>query len=209
MSGISLVVEIYLNFVSLTRNVPINTMAITISESTFQKICEYLATQAPKGDAIAQELLTLLPTPGTFPKQVFKAWQELTDLHIGENSWSYPVAFGELAEQMSMPIEQFVQYLEAHQIDGMQLLGGRGQSYKIRRQEVGDLTFHSAPNFTKPVPSSEVVSFAVGDRIRVNAKRPQYTNQTGTINQVISVSCRVQLDNGWVAFLPNHCLEKI
>lgn len=51
--------------------------------------------------------------------------------------------------------------------------------------------------------------FQVGDRVRVSNERPQYGNLTGTVEQVISVSCRVQLDNGWSAFLPHQYLEKL
>ena len=74
------------------------------------------------------------------------------------------------------------------------------------------------PNFSKLSTKSSVetsaktagkIIFKVGDRIRVNANRPQYIDQTGTIEQIISVSCRIKLDNGWIAFLPNYCLEKI
>ena len=43
----------------------------------------------------------------------------------------------------------------------------------------------------------------------VNANRQQYANHKGVVEQVISVSCRVKLDNGWTAFLPNHCLDHI
>ena len=52
-------------------------------------------------------------------------------------------------------------------------------------------------------------NFKVGDRVAVNANRQQYANHKGVVEQVISVSCRVKLDNGWTAFLPNHCLDHI
>ncbi|NJK60402.1 MAG: nitrile hydratase subunit beta [Oscillatoriales cyanobacterium SM2_1_8] len=67
------------------------------------------------------------------------------------------------------------------------------------------VAFHPAPK-RREVPPPD---FQVGDRVRVTAQRPQYANCTGVITQTISVSCRVKLDNGWQAFLPYHCLEKL
>ncbi|WP_246828914.1 hypothetical protein [Synechococcus sp. PCC 7502] len=193
-------------------------MAINISESTLTKILEYLTDQTSKGDRQAQQLLHLLPNPSSgnlssnisdFPKRLFAAWQELADLQVGENCWSYPVPFADLAENLGISIQTLIQYLETTPIDNLQLLAGRGENYLIKSQQVGDLAFHSAPKLSKPEKKAAEIIFKVGDRIRVNANRPQYTNQTGIVDQVISVSCRIKLDNGWVAFLPNHCLEKI
>jgi hypothetical protein len=190
-------------------------MAINISESTLRKTLEYLKIQASSGDRLAADLLTLFPssqseTIPNFDQRLFAAWKELVDLQIGENCWSYPVPFADLAENLSISIETLIQHLETIQIDSLQLLSGRGTNYLIKSQQVGDLAFHSAPNFSKPTSTKPVqIIFKVGDRIRVNANRPQYINQTGIIDQVISVSCKVKLDNGWVAFLPNHCLEKL
>lgn len=192
-------------------------MAINISESTLRKTLEYLKIQACSGDHLAAELLTLFPSSSSqsepipnFDQRLFAAWKELVDLQIGENCWSYPVPFADLAENLAISIENLIQHLETIQIDSLQLLSGRGANYLIKSQQVGDLAFHSAPNFSKPTSTkTKEIIFKVGDRIRVNANRPQYTDQTGVIDQVISVSCKVKLDNGWVAFLPNHCLEKL
>ena len=194
-------------------------MAINISESTLRKTLEYLKIQASSGDRLAAELLTLFPsspqqseTIPNFDQRLFAAWKELVDLQIGENCWSYPVPFADLAENLTISIETLIQHLEIIQIDSLQLLLGRGTNYLIKSQQVGDLAFHSVPNFSKPSSTGTIakeVIFKVGDRIRVNGNRPQYTDQTGIIDQVISVSCKVKLDNGWVAFLPNHCLEKL
>jgi len=211
-------------------------MSINISESTFRKTLEYLTNQAGDGDRLAIELLALLqshtqslnadniePIPN-FDRRLFTAWKELAELqigHIGENCWSFPVPFADLAENLSIPIENLIRYLETTEIDCLQLLAGRSTNYLIKSQQVGDLAFHSDPNFSKlstklstntSVKTTKTdikLILKVGDRIRVNANRPQYIDQTGTIEQVISVSCRVKLDNDWIAFLPNHCLEKI
>jgi hypothetical protein len=193
-------------------------MAITISETTFRKTVEYLTAHASNGDRPAAELLNLfqnyepanLESIKDFDKQLFAAWKELVELQIGETCWSYSVSFDDLAENLCISVAKLIQHLEATQIDSLQLLAGRGTNYSVKSQQVGDLAFHSEPNFSK-VSTSRVleVIFKVGDRIRVNANRPQYINQMGVVDQVISVSCRIKLDNGWVAFLPNHCLEKI
>jgi hypothetical protein len=182
-------------------------MAITISESTFRKTLKYLTALATNGDRTAAELLSLLPAHSPpanlesipdFDKRLFAAWKELVELQVGKNCWSYSVSFDDL------------QHLELTQIDSLQLLAGRGTNYVVKSQQVGDLAFHSEPNFSN-IKTGKVleVVFKVGDRIRVNANRQQYINQMGVVDQVISVSCRVKLDNGWIAFLPNHCLEKI
>jgi len=194
-------------------------MAITISESTFRKTLEYLTAHANSGDRPAAELLNLLQAfspPANlefipdFEKSLFAAWKELVELQIGESCWSYSVSFDDLAENLGISISRLIQHLEATQIDSLQLLAGRGTNYAVKSLQVGDLAFHSAPDASK-LSSGKVleVILKVGDRIRVNANRPQYINQMGVVDQVISVSCRVKLDNGWVAFLPNHCLEKI
>jgi len=192
-------------------------MAINISESTFRKTLEYLTNQAQNGDRLAEELLSLwqglIYEPILdFDKRLFAAWKELTGLQVGNSCWSYPISFVDLAQSLSIPIENFIQNLELTEIDSLQLLRGRGENYLIKFQEVGNLAFHSVPNFSKlmyMIQKPQVASFKVGDRIRVNANRPQYTNQLGIVEQVISVSCRIKLDNGWIAFLPNHCLEKL
>jgi len=194
-------------------------MAITISESTFRKTLEYLTAHANNGDRPATELLNLLQVYSSpanlesipdFDKRLFAAWKELVELQIGENCWSYSVSFDDLAENLGISVAKLIQHLETTQIDSLQLLAARGTNYTVKSLQVGDLAFHSDPNLSK-VNTSKVleVIFKVGDRIRVNANRPQYINQMGVVDQVISVSCRIKLDNGWVAFLPNHCLEKL
>lgn len=205
-------------------------MAIDISESTLTKTLEYLTDRAGNGDRLAVELLALFEVPAlnlkvltpipNFNKRLFNAWQELVELQIGqmgENCWSYPVPFADIAENLSVSVETLIQHLETTDIHSLQLLTGRSTNYLVKSQQVGDLAFHSDPNSKSPKSSSDDPSdrasarviLKVGDRIRVNANRPQYKDQTGTIEQVISVSCKIKLDNGWIAFLPNHCLEKI
>jgi len=194
-------------------------MPITISESIFRQTVQYLTSQSNNGDRPAQELLkiwqSVLPNSEAIPdfdRRLFTTWQELADLQIGENCWSYPVPIADIAENLSVSIENLIQHLETTQIQSLQLLPGRGINYIIKSNQIGDLAFHSAPNFSKSptdlLKGNETV-FKVGDRIKVNGNRPQYANQTGTIEQVISVSCRIKFDNDWIAFLPNHCLEKI
>lgn len=193
-------------------------MAINISASTFKKVLEYLHHQASVGDLQAEKLLKLLPSSEQAPdfiKKLFDAWQELADLQIGqssENCWSYPVPLGDIAENLSISIETLIQYLESSEDRDLQLLPARGENYVVKSQQVGDLTFHSAPSLTpkssKPETgkASPEVTFKVGDRILIK-NRPQYENQAGIVDQVLSVSCRIKLDNGWIAFLPNQCLE--
>ncbi len=193
-------------------------MAIAISESTFKKTLDYLTNQSSQGSVEAAELLILwqayllpqdfAPIPD-FSKILFVAWKDLADLQIGENCLSYPVPIADVAESMDMPIIKLIQHLETVEVHGLQLLPGRGINYLIRAQQVGDLTFHSALDFELISNKIAKNPFKVGDRVRVNAVRAQYTNQVGVIDQIISVSCRIKFDNGWVAFLPNHCLEKI
>jgi len=154
-----------------------------------------------------------------FGQKLFEAWKELADLQVGENYWSYPVMFEDIAEIMEISIDRFVQYLGSIQIGSLQLIQGRGYNYQVNGQQAASLTFHSAPTLKKAAipkvaenkqePSPKNKAFQVGDRVCVNANRQQYANHKGVVEQVISVSCRVKLDNGWTAFLPNHCLDPI
>ncbi|MEI6328062.1 MAG: hypothetical protein ACOYN8_02030 [Pseudanabaena sp.] len=158
-----------------------------------------------------------------FGQKLFEAWKELADLQVGENYWSYPVMFEDIAEIMELSIDRFVQYLGSIQIGSLQLIQGRGYNYQVNGQQAASLTFHSAPTLKKAaIPkvsgnklenkqeaSPKSKAFKVGDRVCVNANRQQYANHKGVVEQVISVSCRVKLDNGWTAFLPNHCLDHI
>ncbi|MFN5857392.1 MAG: hypothetical protein ACK456_16115 [Pseudanabaenaceae cyanobacterium] len=195
-------------------------MAVTLNDELFEQIQMYLNQRVADGDRLAKNLLQRLPQSGSpvaeshaFSRQLFGAWQQLATQQVGENCWSYPVAFGDLANGLDVDFDLFLRQLAQVQLSTMQLLAGRGQNYPIGNQEVATLTFHSHP-FTNSPAAPKVTTkdgsgvFRVGDRVRVTANRPQYANQTGVIEQVISVSCRVKLDNGWSAFLPNHCLEK-
>jgi hypothetical protein len=221
-------------------------MAVNVSESLFEQILIYLRARTEVNDRVAQNLLkTLEPLvsssspidsgdsstnphrdrretiPSQFGQKLFDAWKELADLQVGENYWSYPVMFEDLAEAMEISIDYFVQYLSTIQIGSLQLIQGRGYNYQVNGQQAASLTFHSAPTLKKaaipnltnkkqsPEQKPAAKSFKVGDRVCVNANRQQYANHTGVIEQVISVSCRVKLDNGWTAFLPNHCLDYI
>jgi len=210
-------------------------MAINISETLFERVLSYLQAKADS-DRTAKDLLALMQGyvvdrhgeqsdrhleksseklgEKQFGQRLFGAWKELADLHVGENCWSYPVDFADLAESLSLSTEKFVRHLEHVQLESMQLLVGRGQNYLIQNHQVGALTFHGelikSVKSSAPKPNESPI-FKVGDRVRVNenANRPQYANHVGIIEQVISVSCKVKLDNGWTAFLPNQCLELI
>jgi hypothetical protein len=214
-------------------------MTIKIGKDLLRQIQDYLRSQADKGDQESQKLLiqvlTLLlegdsssePTESEstqkiqldFDKKLFDTWQELANEQVGDNFWSYPIAFEDLAEAMGISVERFVGLVAPLQIANLQLIQGRGANHQVGSQHAASLTFHpksqktsEAQSITKPTAKSstkEKAPFRVGDRVQVNANRPQYVNQVGTVDQVISVSCRVKLDNGWSAFLPNHCLDKL
>lgn len=213
-------------------------MAVNVSDSLFEQILAYLRTRTEASDRVAQNLLKTLETltnnatssvtkstsdriedlASQFGQKLFEAWQELADLQVGENYWSYPVMFEDLAETMEISVDRFVQYLANIQIGSLQLIQGRGYNYQVNGQQAASLTFHSAPTLKKAaIPNlsdkkqetGKNKTFKVGDRVCVNANRQQYANHKGVVEQVISVSCRVKLDNGWTAFLPNHCLDHI
>ena len=215
-------------------------MSVNVSESLFEQILEYLRSRTEASDRVAQNLLKTLETlissasPNSdtnshrdrpddlapqFGQKLFDAWKELADLQVGENYWSYPVMFEDLAETMEISVDLFVQHLANIQIGSLQLIQGRGYNYQVNGQQAASLTFHSAPTLKKAaIPNvaekkqdlaTKSKAFKVGDRVCVNANRQQYANHKGVVEQVISVSCRVKLDNGWTAFLPNHCLDHI
>jgi len=214
-------------------------MAVNISESLFEQVLEYLRVKTEAGDRVAKSLLKSLetvttesvsvsavakpnhdePIPPQFGQMLFDTWNELADLQVGENCWSYPVMFEDLAETMEIAIDDFVRYVATVQIGSLQLIQGRGYNYQVNGQQAASLTFHSAPTLRKaaipnladkkPDPKAASRVFKVGDRVCVNANRQQYANHMGVVEKVISVSCRVKLDNGWTAFLPNHCLDLI
>ncbi|MFM7603045.1 MAG: hypothetical protein ACKO7R_17910 [Pseudanabaena sp.] len=217
-------------------------MAVNVSESLFEQTLEYLRSRAEASDRVAENLLkaleNLIPSSTKssvtksnsdrdedlelqFGQKLFDAWKELADLQVGENYWSYPVMFEDLAEVMEISVDRFVQYLSNVQIGSLQLIQGRGYNYQVNGQQAASLTFHSAPTLKKAaIPNvsdkkqgadhkSLSKTFKVGDLVVVNANRQQYANHKGVVEQVISVSCRVKLDNGWTAFLPNHCLDPI
>ncbi|ELS32486.1 MULTISPECIES: hypothetical protein [Pseudanabaena] len=220
-------------------------MTVNVSESLFEQILEYLRARTAASDRVAQNLLKTLEKMTSssssidsatksngdriedlapqFGQKLFEAWKELADLQVGENYWSYPVMFEDLAETMEISVDLFVQYLANVQIGSLQLIQGRGYNYQVNGNAAASLTFHSAPTLKKAAiphladkkqgmgidnkPLGK--TFKVGDRVAVNANRQQYANHKGVVEQVISVSCRVKLDNGWTAFLPNHCLDRI
>ncbi|MBD2319094.1 hypothetical protein [Phormidium tenue] len=217
-------------------------MTVNVSESLFEQILEYLRARTEASDRVAESLLKTLETLTSssttssvtksnsdrdadlelqFGQKLFDAWKELADLQVGENYWSYPVMFEDLAEAMEISVDRFVQYLSNVQIGSLQLIQGRGYNYQVNGQQSASLTFHSAPTLKKAaIPNvadkkqgadhkSLSKTFKVGDLVVVNANRQQYANHKGVVEQVISVSCRVKLDNGWTAFLPNHCLDHI
>ena len=217
-------------------------MTVNVSESLFEQILEYLRVRTEASDRIAENLLKTLKTltssspldsvhksnsdradglGSQFGQKLFDAWKELADLQVGENYWSYPVMFEDLAETMEVSVDIFVQYLANVQIGSLQLIQGRGYNYQVNGLQAASLTFHSAPTLKKAaIPNINDKkqdadhkaigkSFKVGDRVIVNANRQQYANHKGVVEQVISVSCRVKLDNGWTAFLPNHCLDHV
>jgi hypothetical protein len=217
-------------------------MTVNVSESLFEQVLEYLRVRTEASDRIAEKLLKTLKTltssstvnsvqksnsdrvdelASQFGQKLFDAWKELADLQVGENYWSYPVMFEDLAETMEISVDIFVQYLANVQIGSLQLMQGRGYNYLVNGQQAASLTFHSAPTLKKAaIPNvnekkqgadhkASGKNFKVGDRVAVNANRQQYANHKGVVEQVISVSCRVKLDNGWTAFLPNHCLDHI
>jgi hypothetical protein len=166
-------------------------------------------------------------TKAEFTKKLLDIWQELAQEEIGENFWSYPVLIRDIADEMDMEPETLAHYLTTFEVDRLQLIQTRGHNYTIGKQKAASLTFHpvtrsnerpnqSPEKASRPPSKSENgilieddTAFKVGDRVRVNSHRQQYANLCGTVSQVISVSCRVQLDNGWSAFLPNHCLDRL
>jgi hypothetical protein len=162
-------------------------------------------------------------TKAEFTKKLLDIWQELAQEEIGENFWSYPVLIRDIADEMDMEPETLAHYLTTFEVDRIQLIQTRGHNYTIGKQKAASLTFHPVTRTnqrqegtSRPPSKSEngiliedETAFKVGDRVRVNSHRQQYANLCGTVSQVISVSCRVQLDNGWSAFLPNHCLDRI
>jgi hypothetical protein len=162
-------------------------------------------------------------TKAEFSQKLFDNWQELAQEEIGENFWSYPVLIRDIADAMEMEPETLAHYLTTFDVDRIQLIQTRGHNYTIGKQKAASLTFHpitrpdrrqekSSPQPNKSengILIEDETAFKVGDRVRVNNRRQQYANLSGTVSQVISVSCRVQLDNGWSAFLPNHCLDRI
>ena len=216
-------------------------MTVNVSESLFEQILEYLRVRTEASDHSAANLLKTLESitnssasvdsglksnsdrahevASQFGQKLFDAWKELADLQVGENYWSYPVMFEDLAETMEVSIDHFVEYLANIQIGSLQLIQGRGYNYRVNEQQAASLTFHSAPTLKKAaIPNvadkkqelnSKSKTFKIGDRVCVNANRQQYANHKGVVEQVISVSCRVKLDNGWTAFLPNHCLDHL
>lgn len=216
-------------------------MAVNVSESLFEQLLEYLRARTEASDRVAQDLLKTLETLSSsdalsssepksngdrvdnltaqFGQKLFDTWKELADLQVGENYWSYPVMFEDLAETMEISVDKFVQYLATIQIGSLQLIQGRGYNYQVNKQQAASLTFHSAPTLKKAaIPKfsdnkqdlgTKSKIFKVGDLVCVNANRQQYANHKGIVEQVISVSCRVKLDNGWTAFLPNHCLDLV
>jgi hypothetical protein len=177
--------------------------------------------------ALPDQSRSLSLTKAEFTKKLLDIWQELAQEEIGENFWSYPVLIRDIADEMDMEPETLVHYLTTFEVDRIQLIQTRGHNYTIGKQKAASLTFHPVthPNertnqrqekVSRPLSKSEngiliedQTAFKVGDRVRVNSHRQQYANLSGTVSQVISVSCRVQLDNGWSAFLPNHCLDRI
>jgi hypothetical protein len=183
---------------------------------------EHVKTDTPSRSPSPQTTPRKL-SQAEFSKRLFNTWQELAQDEIGENFWSYPVSIDDIADAMEMDSETLVHYLASSEIDRIQLIQTRGQNYQIGKQKAASLTFHpiSHPHEREVKPSQRLAksgngvlieddpAFKVGDRVRVNNRRPQYANLSGTVSQVISVSCRVQLDNGWAAFLPNHCLDRI
>jgi hypothetical protein len=175
----------------------------------------------------AMHSTSLSLTKVEFAQKLFDNWQELAQEEIGENFWSYPVLIRDIADAMEMDPETLAHYLTTFDVDRIQLIQTRGHNYTIGKQKAASLTFHPASQIkqhhsqhqqrTPSAPSKsengilieDETAFKVGDRVRVNSRRQQYANLCGPVSQVISVSCRVQLDNGWSAFLPNHCLDRI
>jgi hypothetical protein len=181
-------------------------MVISIDSDLFQRLQIYLQQQSHTGDAIATELiqsLTQYQAPDkSFSQTLFATWQLLAEAQVGEKYWSYPVTLTDLATEMELSVEALAQQLEHLKHDDIELIQGRGH------QGVTALMFHPA-KAAKSKKVSKTQTFQVGDRVRVIGDRPHYANQTGVVEQVISVSCRVHLDNGWKAFLPHHCLERV
>ncbi len=129
---------------------------------------------------------------------LFQHWRARAEAEVGESFWSYPIPLEDLAQDLGLSALE----LRSHIVQW-----GRADCQVVDSRDGRSATvaFHPAPKRREIPPST----FQVGDRVRVTAQRPQYFNCTGVITQTISVSCRVQLDNGWQAFLPYHCLEKL
>ncbi len=141
-------------------------------------------------------------TPGAAPplaEALFQHWRARAEAEVGESFWSYPIPLEDLAQDLGLSATELRSHIARWGRADCQLVDSRDS-------RSATVAFHPAPKRREVPPST----FQVGDRVRVTtAQRLQYFNCTGVITQTISVSCRVQLDNGWQAFLPYHCLEKL
>lgn len=181
-----------------------------ISVTLYRRLLNYFEGCSNQLEAkeLYQELKQLAsPLDLDFAKQLFTTWQRLAIEQVGENFWSLPIPLEQIADQLELATEAIAEQLDRSYPAELPAHFGNLQLIRNRSSLCQAVAFH--PPTTSAEVSANDLKFHVGDRVRVNSQRPQYANHTGTVTQVISVSCRIALDNGWSAFLPHHCLEKI
>ncbi len=194
-------------------------MAQTIPNELWQQICHYLRDRSTAGDRAAAALwaqasaLSSDPPSETveFSQRLFQAWQDIARDAAGEAFWSYPVPLDELAEAIDCTPEALASALDRVQLERMQIVAGRSEGYAVGDRRISALTFHPPSATPTSLPGGDgSPALAVGDRVRVVAPdRPQYDGREGEIEQILSVSCRIRLSNGWSAFLPQRCLQRL
>ncbi|MDX1976487.1 MAG: hypothetical protein SFT94_02335 [Pseudanabaenaceae cyanobacterium bins.68] len=181
-----------------------------ISVTLYRRLLNYFAGcgNQPEAGELYTELKQLAPPLDLdFAKQLFTAWQRLASEQVGENFWSLPIPLEQIADELEVAVPAIAEQLDRSCLVDLPAQFGNLQLIKNRASTGQAVTFHPPASPAEANPNE--LKFLVGDRVRVNGQRPQYANHTGTVTQVISVSCRIALDNGWSAFLPHHCLEKI
>ncbi len=168
------------------------------TEPTFTAAPSIVPTRVPRAPEDRGEARPEGTPNPALAEALFQHWRLRAEAEVGESFWSYPIPLEDLAQDLGLTAPELRSHIARWGRDDCQVVDSRDS-------RSATVAFHPAPKRREVPPST----FQVGDRVRVTAQRPQYFNCTGVITQTISVSCRVQLDNGWQAFLPYHCLEKL